>query len=108
MVCDCRPLKEEMHCVRITVDRDRLTYNDDASSPATDMLETKTLFNSIMFNARKGARFMTLDIKDYFLATPMRDPEHVWVQLKHMPEDIRKRHGMMNIVTKDEWACIKI
>ena len=40
MVCDYRPHKQEKHRVRLTVGGDRLTYNDDVSSPATSLLET--------------------------------------------------------------------
>ena len=91
MVCDYRPLKEEKHRVRITVGRDRLPYEEDAASLAADLLETKILLNSTISNAAKGARFMTLDIKNHFLATPMENPEYMRVQLKYVPEDIRKR-----------------
>ena len=51
---------------------------------------------------------MHLDLKDYFLATPMQCPEHVRVKLKHMPEDIRKHYNTCDIVTKDDWVYVKI
>ena len=51
---------------------------------------------------------MTLDIKDHFIATPMQDPEYMRAQLKYMPEDTRKRHDIMKIVTNDGWVYIKI
>ena len=62
MVCDYIPYKEEKHRVRLTVGGDHLTYNDDVSSPAASLLETKLLLNSTPSDASKGARFMTLDI----------------------------------------------
>ena len=77
MVCNYRPLKEEKYRVRITVGGDRLPYHDDAGSPAADLLETKILINSTISDAKKGARFMCLDIKDHFLATPMDQPEYM-------------------------------
>ena len=89
-VCDYRPLKEEPYRVRITIGGDRLDYNDDAGSPAVNLLETKILLNSIISDADKGAQFMSADIKDHFLATPMDHPEFIQVNYKYIPNDIRK------------------
>ena len=53
---------------------DKFTYDADTCSLAASLLETKILVNSTISDARKGARFMSLDHKDFFLATPMRIP----------------------------------
>ena len=65
-----------------------LSYEEDSGPPAADFLETKVLINSVISNAKSGAQFMTSDIKDYFLATPMDRPEYINVPYKHLPEDI--------------------
>ena len=64
MVCGYRPHKQEKHRVRLTVGGDRLPYNDDVSSPLASLLETKLLLSTIS-DASKGARFMTIDTKDF-------------------------------------------
>ena len=74
-VCNFRPLKEEQYRARITVGGDKLEYSDDTGSLAANLLETKIIINSVISDAKKGARFMSADIKDHFLATPMIDPE---------------------------------
>ena len=61
---DYRPLKNEPHRIRITVGGDRLSYQADAGSPAANMLETKVLVNSTISDAKRGARFMSADLKD--------------------------------------------
>ena len=66
-----RPLKSEPNRVRITVGGDRLTYTSDAGSPSANLLETKLLVNRTISDASKSARFMSVDLKDFFLATPM-------------------------------------
>ena len=66
IVCDMRPLKTEKFWVRLTVGGDRLQYPDNTASPAATLLETKLLLNSTISQSAKGARFMTLDIKDFF------------------------------------------
>ena len=102
-----RPLKEEIYRVRITVGGDRLTYNDDAGSPAANLLETKLLINSTISDAAKGARFMTADIKDHFLATPMEKPEYMKVPYKYFPEDIRQHYNLSSKVTSSGHIYIK-
>ena len=86
-VVDYRPLKKEKYRVRITVGGDRLVYLDDAGSPAANLMETKLLVNSTISEAKHGARFMSADIQDYFLATPMTECEYMKVQYKHIPQD---------------------
>ena len=71
MVCDIRPLKTEKFRVRLTVGGDRLQYPDDTASPAATLLETKLLLNSTISQSANGVRFMTMDIKDFFLQTIM-------------------------------------
>ena len=107
-VLDYRPLKSEPHRVRITVGGDKLTYNDDAGAPAANLLETKILVNSTISDANKGARFMSADLKDFFLATPMEGEEYMKVQYKHFPQDIRDRYGLDQKVTPSGHIFIKI
>ena len=49
MVCDYRPLKTEKYRVRLTVGGDRLEYHSDAASLAASLLESKLLFNNMIF-----------------------------------------------------------
>ena len=78
-VLDYRPLKDEQYIVTITVGRDKLTYLDDAGPPSTNLMETKILINSTISNTKLGARFISEDIKDYFLATSMEQAEYMKV-----------------------------
>ena len=98
-VLDYRPLKGEPYRVRITVGGDRLTYSDGVGSPAANLMETKILVNSIISDASRGVRFMSADIKDYFLATPMAQPEYMEVQYKHIPDNIRQMYNLDKKVT---------
>ena len=88
MVCDHRPLKSEPFQVRLTVGGDRLEYEYDAASPAVSLLETKLLINSTISQSAQGCRFMTLDIKDFFLQTDMKDHEYMRIRHKYILSDI--------------------
>ena len=54
-------------------------HSNNTESLAANLLEMKTLINSTISDARKKARFMYLDIKDYFLAIPIAYPEYMEV-----------------------------
>ena len=67
------------------VGSNKLPYEEDTEALAANLLETKILLSSVMSDAAKGARFMSPVTKDYFLATPMCDPEFTKVPHKHFP-----------------------
>ena len=75
-----RPLKSEKYRVRLVVGGDKLSYDDDAGSPAASLLETKVIINCVISNADKGAKFMSCDLNDFFLAIPMKKPEYMRIR----------------------------
>ena len=107
-VCDHRPLKPEPFRVRIVVGGDKLMYEYDAGSPAASFLEAKLIINSTISDSTKGARFFTADIKDFFLATPMKTAEYMKVHIKYFPPDIIEKYKLRTIITKDNYIYIKI
>ena len=56
--CDYFPLKDEKWRARLVVVGDKLEYDYDTGSPATDMLETKLLFKSVISDAKKEQDFV--------------------------------------------------
>ena len=107
-VLDYGPLKSEPYRVRITVGGNRLTYKEDTGSPEANLLETKVLINSIISNANQGAKLMTVDIKDCFLATPMAKAEYMRVQYKYIPEEIKLKYNLKSMVTHNNYIYIRI
>ena len=107
-VCEHRPLKTEKYRVRLTVGGDKLDYPDDATSPASTLIETKLLINSTISDSHKGARFLSTDLKDFFLNTPMERPEYMKVKLKYFPEAIRNAYNLDKIVSPDTHVYCKI
>ena len=107
-VCNIKPHKKETHQVRLVVGGDRLTYNDDAGSPAAFLLETKILLNSVISDAKNGAKFMTCDLKDFYLATPMDKPEYMRISLTSIPQDIIQRYNIHNLATSTNQVYIQI
>jgi len=51
---------------------------------------------------------MCADIKDYFLATPMKEPEYMKVKYHLFPDDIKKKYNLHNKVSSSQHIFIKI
>jgi hypothetical protein len=107
-ICDYRPLKSEPYRVRLTVGGDKLPYSDDAGSPAASLLETKLILNSTISDSDKGARFLCADLKDHFLASPMKDPEYMRIKYKYFPDAIRNQYHLDRFLASDGYIYIKI
>ena len=107
-VCDYKPFKAEKHRVRMVVGGNRLDYHEDAGAPAASLLETKILLNSVISDAHRGARFMTCDLKDFFLATPMEKPEFMKIPISSIPQDIIDQYNLNRLRTSSNQIYIKI
>jgi len=66
------------------------------------------MLNSVISDATKGARFMSLDLKDFFLATPMARPEYMRIHSKHFPQDITDIYNIANLIEEDDYVYVKI
>ena len=107
-VCDYRPLKDEKWKVRLVVGVKKLSYELDAGSPAANILETKILANSVISDARKGAQFLSCDLKYFFLAMPMARPKYMKIVWKYFPPDIIIRYNLQEIRSSDGYIYCKI
>jgi hypothetical protein len=83
-ICDYRPLKSEPYRVRLTAGGDDFPYTNDAGSPAV-------IINSTISDAHRGARFLCANLKDHFLASPMKTPEYMRIKYKYFPADMRQK-----------------
>ena len=108
MVCDIRPFKAEQYRVRLTVGGDRLMYPDDSSSPAASLLESKLLLNSTISQSAQGCRFLTLDIKDFFLQTLMTSNEYMRIHNKYFIGAIRQKYKIDKLIAKDGYVYCRI
>eukprot|EP00804_Cyclotella_cryptica_P006226 CCRYP_020767-RA/>CCRYP_020767-RA protein AED:0.16 eAED:0.16 QI:0/0/0/1/1/1/2/0/846 len=81
----------------------------DASLPTTDRRKTLIAFDSqLARHLHKGARFMTIDIKDFYLNTPMVRPEYMRLKLSDIPDHIIKLYKLDKLVTTDGYVYVLI
>jgi hypothetical protein len=74
IVCVYREGKKDKYRTRITVGGNLINYPGDCGTPTADLLTVKLLFNSIIFIP--NTKFMSIDIKDFYLCTPMKRYEY--------------------------------
>jgi Reverse transcriptase (RNA-dependent DNA polymerase) len=94
IVCAFRPEKEDPYRVRFTVGGDRIIYHGDASTKTSDLTTAKLLFNSVL--STPGAKFCTIDIKDFYLNTPMSPEDYAYMRIpRHaIPDDIFDKYEL--------------
>jgi hypothetical protein len=78
--------KEPNH-THFTVGGDRINYPGKVATPTADMLTAKILFNGII--STPSTRFMTLDICNFYLMTPLKCPEYLHMKLRDIQEERR-------------------
>ena len=85
VVCEVRPEKDDPDRTCITIGGSRICYPGDVSTNTASLELVKNLLNSVL--SRKGARFSTINLKNFYLDTPMPDPEYVCIKLSDIPEE---------------------
>ena len=56
------------------------------ATPTPEKLVAKLLFNSVI--STRGAKFMTMEISNVYLMTPLKRPEYIRISIKYIPEEI--------------------
>ena len=92
IVADYRPQKEDPYRVRITVGGDKVQYSGETYTPTADITTAKVLFNSVL--STPLAKFMNIDIKDFYLETKMDEPEYMWIPRWIFTQEFIDEHGI--------------
>eukprot|EP00984_Skeletonema_dohrnii_P002295 scaffold797_cov118-Skeletonema_dohrnii-CCMP3373.AAC.10 len=98
-VCTVRPEKKEKNRTRFVVGGDRINYPGEVATPTAEMLVAKLLFNSVI--STPNAKFMTMDIGNFYLNTPLSRPEYVRLRLSDIPDEIIEEYKLQDVATED-------
>jgi hypothetical protein len=105
IVCDYKPHKKEKERVRLTVGGDILDYSGDVATSTADITTFKILINSTL--STKDAAMTMMDIKNYYLGTPLPRFEYMKMLLSRFPEEIVQKYNL-NALAIDGWVYIEI
>jgi hypothetical protein len=87
----CPEKIDEPNWTRLVAGGDRVHYSGNTGTPTADLITMKLLINSIIWTT--GAKFMTMDIKDFYLNTPMARYEYMQLKLSDMLDNVIKHYN---------------
>jgi hypothetical protein len=99
IVAAFRPEKTNPRRVRFTVGGDRVDYTGDVSTKTADLPTVKCLLNSVI--STPAVRFMTGDLKDFYLNTPMERYEYMRIPVSVIPASIFAEYNLSPLVHRD-------
>jgi hypothetical protein len=105
ILCDYKPHKKEKERIRLTVGGDILDYSGDVAISTTDIKTFKILINSTLSIEKSG--MMMMDIKNYYLGTPLPRFEYMKMLLSRFPEEIVQKYNL-NALAVNGWVYIEI
>ena len=84
---DHRPQKEDPNQIRIAVGGNLITYKGSTSTRTANLTTSKLLWNSVL--STEGAKYMCLDIKNFYLTAALDYFEYMKIPLALFPEWIK-------------------
>jgi hypothetical protein len=95
IVCDYRPQKTEPERTRLTVGGNLIDYPYDVSTDTSDLTTAKLVINSTI--STPGARHVLIDLKNYYLGTPMTRYEYMRLAIDTLPAEIVAQYKLRDI-----------
>jgi hypothetical protein len=105
LVCDFKPNKNEKHWVRLTVGGNRLDFSGDTAMSTADITTFKILINSTL--STQEAKMMMMDIKNYYLGTPLPIYEYMRLPISILPLDIIEKYDLTRL-SVNGWVYMEI
>ncbi len=97
---------DEPNQTRLVVGGTRVHYPGDAGTPIAGLLTVKLLINSTI--STHNAKYMSMDIKDFYLNTPMAQYEYMQLRIADMPDDVIKQYNLTDLATPDGYVYCEI
>ena len=92
LVVDFRPQKVDPNQVRITAGGNLIKYPGELTTRTANMTTAKSLWNSIL--STEDARFTGIDIKNFYLGTPLDQFEYTKLPIALLPANIREQYQL--------------
>jgi hypothetical protein len=87
--------KQEIERTRLTVGGDQIEYPGDKFTCSAGLTTSKILINSVL--STKGTRFMVVDIKNFYLNTPLTRFKYMVINLSSLTHDIINEFGLLEL-----------
>ena len=105
-VCAIRPHKTETHRVRITAGGNRVFYAGEKSTPIASIETIKMHWNSVI--STKNAKYMTIDLKDFYLKLKLLEYEYIKIKLSTIPPEFAQKYNLHDIVDSSGYVHAEV
>jgi hypothetical protein len=92
VVADFCPQKADPHCIRITAGGNLINYPGELSTRTANLTTSKLMWNSIL--STEGAKYMCLDIKNFYLSAPLDQYKYMKMHLTLFPKWIIEQYNL--------------
>jgi hypothetical protein len=99
------PGKSDPNRTRVTIGGNTITYLGNCGTKTASLETVKLVLNSTL--STPNARYMTADLENFYLMTPLDRPEYARIQLSVMPQEIIKEYELEKY-THNGWIYFKI
>ncbi len=97
--------KAEPNQMQFTVGGNRINYPGKVDTLTAEMLVAKMLFNSVI--STKDAQFMTIDISNLYLMTPLHPAEFIQIKLSDILDKVIREYKLREKATKNRSIYIR-
>ncbi len=96
VVVDSRPQKTDPYRIRITAGGNLINCPGELSTRTADLTTSKLMWNSVLSTV--GAKYMCLDIKNFYLTAPLDRYEYMKMPIGLFPSWIIEQYNLMEHV----------
>jgi hypothetical protein len=102
---DIKDHKEEKERTRLTAGGDQIEYPGDKSTRTAGLTTAKILINSVI--STPNAKFLVIDINNFYLNTPLGRFEYMVINLASLPQETIEKYDL-NELAQDGKVYIEI
>ena len=100
VICEVKPHKEDPNRTRITAAGSQICYPWDVGTPTISIDLIKLIINSVLY--RRNARFVSFDLKNFYLQTPMDRSKYVRIKFSDIPLEFIEEYDLSE-ASKNGW-----
>ena len=98
--------KTEPNRTILIVGGNRINYPKDCSMPMADLLTVKILLSIVLLIPK--AKFITMDVKSFYLNTPLKRYKYIHLKIEDILEDIKQQYKLSEKVICNGWVYVEI
>ena len=96
MVHKVKSTKADPNQTHITIGGNTINYTGDCGTKTASLKTIKLVLNSTL--SMPGAKYMTMDLSNFYLNTPLERPKYTHIKLAVIPQEIINEYNLEQYV----------